>query len=243
MRIDILTLFPAMFEGPFSESILKRSIEQGILDIHLTNFRNFAYDKHRQVDDSPFGGGSGMVLKPEPLFRAVQYVKTQSAAQKKRVVLLSPNGVTFTQNKAKELAEYEQLILICGHYEGFDARIEKNLADEAVSIGDYVLTGGELPAMVMVDTIARMLPGVLGSAESAVTDSFYESILEFPQYTRPRSFLGMDVPEVLFSGDHAKIASWRKQQALLQTVKNRPDLLENYVPDEEEKKFLSSIKR
>lgn len=243
MRIDILTLFPAMFEGPFSESILKRSIEQGILDIHLTNFRNFAYDKHRQVDDSPFGGGSGMVLKPEPLFRAVQYVKTQSAAQKKRVVLLSPNGVTFTQNKAKELAEYEQLILICGHYEGFDARIEKNLADEAVSIGDYVLTGGELPAMVMVDTIARMLPGVLGSAESAVTDSFYESILEFPQYTRPRSFLGMDVPEVLFSGDHAKIASWRKQQALLQTVKNRPDLLDNYVPDEEEKKFLSSIKR
>ena len=199
MRIDILTLFPAMFEGPFSESILKRSIEQGILDIHLTNFRNFAYDKHRQVDDSPFGGGSGMVLKPEPLFRAVQHVKTQSAAQKKRVVLLSPNGVTFTQNKAKELAEYEQLILICGHYEGFDARIEKNLADEAVSIGDYVLTGGELPAMVMVDTIARMLPGVLGSAESAVTDSFYESILEFPQYTRPRSFLGMDVPEVLFS--------------------------------------------
>ena len=243
MRIDILTLFPAMFEGPFSESILKRSIEQGILDIHLTNFRNFAYDKHRQVDDSPFGGGSGMVLKPEPLFRAVQYVKTQSAAPKKRVVLLSPNGVTFTQNKAKELAEYEQLILICGHYEGFDARIEKNLADEAVSIGDYVLTGGELPAMVMVDTIARMLPGVLGSAESAVTDSFYESILEFPQYTRPRSFLGMDVPEVLFSGDHAKIASWRKQQALLQTVKNRPDLLDNYVPDEEEKKFLSSIKR
>ena len=232
-----------MFEGPFSESILKRSIEQGILDIHLTNFRNFAYDKHRQVDDSPFGGGSGMVLKPEPLFRAVQHVKTQSAAQKKRVVLLSPNGVTFTQNKAKELAEYEQLILICGHYEGFDARIEKNLADEAVSIGDYVLTGGELPAMVMVDTIARMLPGVLGSAESAVTDSFYESILEFPQYTRPRSFLGMDVPEVLFSGDHAKIASWRKQQALLQTVKNRPDLLDNYVPDEEEKKFLSSIKR
>ena len=243
MRIDILTLFPAMFEGPFSESILKRSIEQGILDIHLTNFRNFAYDKHRQVDDSPFGGGSGMVLKPEPLFRAVQHVKTQSAAQKKRVVLLSPNGVTFTQNKAKELAEYEQLILICGHYEGFDARIEKNLADEAVSIGDYVLTGGELPAMVIVDTIARMLPGVLGSAESAVTDSFYESILEFPQYTRPRSFLGMDVPEVLFSGDHAKIASWRKQQALLQTVKNRPDLLDNYVPDEEEKKFLSSIKR
>ena len=243
MRIDILTLFPAMFEGPFSESILKRSIEQGILDIHLTNFRNFAYDKHRQVDDSPFGGGSGMVLKPEPLFRAVQYVKTQSAAKKKRVVLLSPNGVTFTQNKAKELAEYEQLILICGHYEGFDARIEKNLADEAVSIGDYVLTGGELPAMVIVDTIARMLPGVLGSAESAVTDSFYESILEFPQYTRPRSFLGMDVPEVLFSGDHAKIASWRKQQALLQTVKNRPDLLDNYVPDEEEKKFLSSIKR
>ena len=243
MRIDILTLFPAMFEGPFSESILKRSIEQGILDIHLTNFRNFAYDKHRQVDDSPFGGGSGMVLKPEPLFRAVQHVKTQSAAKKKRVVLLSPNGVTFTQNKAKELAEYEQLILICGHYEGFDARIEKDLADEAVSIGDYVLTGGELPAMVMVDTIARMLPGVLGSAESAVTDSFYESILEFPQYTRPRSFLGMDVPEVLFSGDHAKIASWRKQQALLQTVKNRPDLLENYVPDEEEKKFLSSIKR
>ncbi|MCR5559830.1 MAG: tRNA (guanosine(37)-N1)-methyltransferase TrmD [Schwartzia sp.] len=243
MRIDILTLFPAMFEGPFTESILKRSIEQGILDIHLTNFRNFAYDKHRQVDDSPFGGGSGMVLKPEPLFRAVQHVKAQSAAQKKRVVLLSPNGVTFTQNKAKELAEYEQLILICGHYEGFDARIEHNLADEAVSIGDYVLTGGELPAMVMVDTIARMLPGVLGSAESAVTDSFYDSILEFPQYTRPRSYMGMDVPEVLFSGDHAKIAAWRKQQALSETIKNRPDLLENYTLDDEEKKFLESLKQ
>lgn len=242
MRIDILSLFPAMFEGPFNESILKRSIERGLLDIHITNFRQFAYDKHKQVDDSPFGGGSGMVLKPEPLFRAVQHVKAQTSVKKKHVVLLSPNGTTFSQNKAKQLSEYEQLILICGHYEGFDTRIERNLADEAISIGDYVLTGGELPAMVMVDTIARMLPGVLGSEESAVTDSFYEPILEFPQYTRPRTYLGMNVPEVLFSGDHAKIADWRKKQALRTTYMNRPDLLEKYMMNKAEKEFVQNLR-
>ncbi|MBQ7477940.1 MAG: tRNA (guanosine(37)-N1)-methyltransferase TrmD [Selenomonadaceae bacterium] len=242
MRIDVITLFPEMFAGPFGESIIKRAVEHGILDIHFTNFRNFAFDKHRQVDDSPFGGGSGMVLKPEPLFRAVRYVKEETAdCTNRRILLMDPSGVPFHQEKAKELASYEQLIFICGHYEGFDARITENLADEAISIGDYVLTGGELPAMVITDAVARMLPGVLGSEESAPTDSFYHGLLEFPQYTRPREFEGMQVPEILFSGDHGKIRKWRRQQSLRITQKNRPDLLERAELAKEDRAFLSSI--
>ena len=241
MRIDMISLFPEMFAGPFGDSITKRAVDRGILDIHFTNPRDFAYDKHKQVDDSPFGGGSGMVLKPEPMFRAVRSVKESTSYVSRRVLLMCPSGQTFTQAKAKELAGYDQLIFICGHYEGFDARITQELADEAVSLGDYVLTGGELPAMVITDAVSRMLPGVLGSEESAPTDSFYDGLLEFPQYTRPREFEGMQVPEVLFSGDHAKIRQWRRRESLRITLQNRPDLLAKAELSAEDQRFLDEL--
>ena len=243
MRVDIVTLFPEMFAGPFGDSIIKRAIDKTILDIHFTQLRDFAYDKHHQVDDSPFGGGSGMVLKPEPMFRAVRSITEHAAAGSYRVLLMDPAGTVFTQQKAKELAGYGQLIFICGHYEGYDARITEHLADEALSIGDYVLTGGELPAMVMIDAVARMLPDVLGSEESAPTDSFYEGILEYPQYTRPREFEGLCVPEILFSGDHAKIRQWRREQALRLTWEKRPELLERISLSQKEQDFLRELER
>lgn len=243
MRIDIISLFPEMFDGPFGGSIIKRAVDKGILDIRITNPRDFAYDKHKQVDDSPFGGGSGMVLKPEPMFRAVQAVRENTAYAKRRILLMCPSGKTFSQDKAKQLAGYEQLILICGHYEGFDARITQYLADEALSVGDYVLTGGELPAMIVTDAVSRMLPGVLGSEESAPTDSFYAGILEFPQYTRPREYEGMPVPEVLLSGDHARIRQWRRREALRLTLSNRPDLLRKIELSEEDKAFLAELQK
>ena len=222
-EIDIITLFPEMFT-PLENSIIKRAVDNEILKIRLTQLRDFAFDKHRQVDDSPFGGGSGMVLKPEPMFRAVRAVLQNSAKTSRRIIITDPSGKTFTQAKAKELAEIDWLIFICGHYEGFDARIYE-LADERISIGDYVLTGGELPAMVIVDAVARMLPDVLGAADSAETDSFFDGMLSFPQYTRPRDFEGRTVPEVLLSGNHAEIKKWRQQQSLELTRKFRPDLL------------------
>ncbi len=243
MRIDMISLFPEMFAGPFGDSITKRAVDKGILDIHFTNPRDFAYDKHKQVDDSPFGGGSGMVLKPEPMFRAVRSVKDATSYVSRRVLLMCPSGQTFTQAKAKELAGFDQLIFICGHYEGFDARITQELADEAISLGDYVLTGGELPAMVITDAVSRMLPGVLGSEKSAPTDSFYDGLLEFPQYTRPREFEGLSVPEVLFSGDHAKIRQWRRQESLRITWQNRPDLLARAELSAEDQKFLAALRQ
>lgn len=243
MRIDILSLFPAMFDGPFGDSIIKRAVENGILDINITNPRDFAQGKHQQVDDTPFGGGSGMVMKPEPVFRAVKHVKLHTQYENRRVLLLSPEGQVFTQSKARELAQLDQLILICGHYEGFDARISENLADEIISIGDYVLTGGELPAMIITDAVARMLPGVLGSEESAPTDSFYNGLLEHPQYTRPRDYEGMTVPEVLLSGDHARIAKWRRQKSLEITLRNRPDLLEVAELADEDRKYIELLKQ
>lgn len=225
MLIDIITLFPEMFGGVFGESIIKRAVEKKILEIRLTQLRDFAFDKHRQVDDSPFGGGSGMVLKPEPMYRAFREVLQKSDEKLScRVIITDPGGEVFTQDKAKELAKFDRLIFICGHYEGFDARIY-DLADELISIGDYVLTGGELPAMVIVDAVARMLPNVLGSAESAQTDSFFNKILSYPQYTRPRDFEGKIVPEVLLSGNHAEIKKWREEQALKITKLRRPDLI------------------
>lgn len=240
MRVDILSLFPSMFSGPFDDSIIRRAKENGILDIHILNPRDFAFDRHKHVDDSPFGGGSGMVLKPEPMYRAMCFLLETTSFARRRVLLMSPDGVTFTQKKAKELADFEQLIFICGHYEGFDARIME-LADEILSIGDYVLTGGELPAMVMVDAVARMLPGVLGSEESAPTDSFYHGLLEYPQYTRPRDYHGKVVPEVLFSGDHAKIAAWRRRESLRLTFERRPDLLANVELTDEDRRFLKKL--
>lgn len=239
MRMDMVTIFPEMFEGVFGDSILKRAMDNGILSVHYTNFRDYSTDKHRHVDDSPFGGGAGMVLQVPPMTRAVRDVleKTSEYAENRRVLIMDPSGPTFTQEKAKELATYDQLVFLCGHYEGFDARIY-DLADERVSIGDFVLTGGELPAMVIADAVARMLPGVLGDETSAPTDSFYDGLLEFPQYTRPRDFEGREVPEILLSGDHAKIRAWRREQSLLRTAEYRPDLLRRVDLTDEEKEFL-----
>ena len=241
MRVDIVSLFPSMFSGPFDDSIIRRACDKGLLDIHILNPRDFAFDRHKHVDDSPFGGGSGMVLKPEPMFRAMRFLTETTNIARRRVLLMSPDGATFSQKKAKELADFDQLIFICGHYEGFDARITE-LADEILSIGDYVLTGGELPAMVMVDAVARMLPGVLGSEESAPTDSFYHGLLEYPQYTRPRDYHGRIVPEVLFSGDHARIAAWRRHESLRLTLERRPDLLEAAELTEEDKAYIDLLK-
>jgi len=223
-EIDIITLFPEMFKGVFGDSIIKRAIDRKILEIRLTQLRDFAFDKHKQVDDSPFGGGSGMVLKPEPMFRAVRSVLQNSTATSRRIIIADPAGKTFNQAKAKELSQVDWLIIICGHYEGFDARIY-TLADELISIGDYVLTGGEIPAMAIVDAVARMLPDVLGAADSAETDSFFDNMLSYPQYTRPRSFEGMEVPEVLLSGNHAEIAKWRQLKSQEITMQRRPDLI------------------
>ena len=226
MRIDLVTLFPEMFAGVFGTSIIKRAAERGTLDIHYTNFRDYATDKHRHVDDTPCGGGAGMVLKPEPLYAAVRdiWAQTPSLVERRCTIIFDPAGEVFTQKIAKELAAYEQLVLICGHYEGFDARVY-DLADRRISVGDFVLTGGEIPAMLVVDATARMLPGVLGDDTSAPTDSFFDALLGYPQYTRPRTFEGKEVPEVLLSGNHAAIARWRREQSLLATLRLRPELL------------------
>ena len=237
MRIDILTIFPGMFSGPFEESIVKRAVEKGLVQIFLHDIRDYASDKHRTVDDYPFGGGQGMLMKPEPLFAAVEDVQGQ-AAERGPIVLLTPQGRLFDQEVAVELARHDRLILICGHYEGVDARVHEHLATDEVSIGDYVLSGGELAAMVVVDTVVRQIPGALGSPLSTADDSFAQGLLEDPQYTRPADFRGMKVPEVLLSGNHAEIARWRSRQSLLRTAQRRPDLLARADLTEEEKQWL-----
>ena len=224
MLVDVITLFPEMFTSPFADSIIKRAIDKKILQINFTQLRDFAFDKHRQVDDSPFGGGSGMVLKPEPMYRAVRNVLSRAENLSRRIIITDPSGSVFNQAKAKELATFDRLIFICGHYEGFDARIY-DLADELISIGDFVLTGGELPTMVIIDAVARMLPGVLGSEDSARTDSFFDGLLSYPQYTRPQDFEGKKVPDILLSGHHANIEKWRREKSLEITKLRRPDLL------------------
>ena len=224
MLVDVITLFPEMFTSPFADSIIKRAIDKKILQINFTQLRDFAFDKHRQVDDSPFGGGSGMVLKPEPMYRAVRNVLSRAENLSRRIIITDPSGSVFNQAKAKELATFDRLIFICGHYEGFDARIY-DLADELISIGDFVLTGGELPTMVIIDAVARMLPGVLGSEDSARTDSFFDGLLSYPQYTRPQDFEGKKVPDILLSGHHANIEKWRREKSLEITRLRRPDLL------------------
>jgi tRNA (guanine37-N1)-methyltransferase len=220
MRIDVLTLFPAMFAGPLDESIVGRARESGRLDLRIHNLRDFTHDRHRTVDDKPFGGGPGMLLKPEPVFEAVEHL----ARPQTRVVLLSPAGRSFTQAVARELARLEDVLLVCGSYEGFDERVRLALAHDEISIGDYVLTNGALPAMVIIDAVTRLLPGVLGDDESARDESFSQGLLEYPQYTRPAEFRGMKVPEVLLSGHHAEIARWRAEQARQRTQRRRPDL-------------------
>jgi len=230
MRIDVLTLFPQAFQSPLSSSILKRAQEAGIVEIVLTNIRDFATDNYRKVDDKPYGGGPGMVMMPGPVFDCVEYVQKFSP-QKGPVLLLTPQGQKFDQKKAAELSTEKRLILIAGKYEGFDERIRIGLGAEQISIGDYVLSGGELAAMVIIDAVVRLLPGALGDEDSAKDDSFSESAgggLEYPQYTRPEVFRGMKVPDILLSGDHKKIAQWRRQQALERTKLWRPDLLEKF---------------
>ena len=241
MRIDIVSLFPDMFTGPFGHSILKRAQEAKLLHINIINPREFTFDKHHTVDDTPFGGGAGMVMKPEPMFKAVDSIIQSSTTTNRRIVLMCPGGYRLDQAKVKELASYEQLILLCGHYEGIDERVRSHLVDESISIGDYVLTGGELPAMVVVDCVARMLPGVLGSSSSAPEDSFYNGLLEYPQYTRPREFQGMEVPEIILSGDHAKINRWRHKQSIKNTLERRPDLLRNKELSKDDAKLLAEI--
>lgn len=237
MQIDILTLFPEMFEGPFSVSIIKRAGEKGLININTINIRDFAHDKHRIVDDYPFGGGAGMVMKPEPIFEAVDFARRGSAVSPK-VILLCPQGQVFNQETAKRLANEKSLIFICGHYEGIDERVREKLVDEEISIGDFVLTGGELPAMVIIDALIRLIPGVLGEEESFVTDSFYDGLLEYPQYTRPREYAGLAVPDILLSGDHEKIRKWRRAKSLKRTMERRPDLLQGLELNKEDKALL-----
>ncbi len=221
MKIDVLTLFPGMFAGPMDESIIARARRNGLLQLSIHNLRDYTHDRHKTVDDRPFGGGPGMLLKPEPIFEAVEKLATPQT----RVILLSPAGRTFNQAIARQLAQLDELLIISGHYEGFDERVRERLAHDELSIGDYVLTNGALPAMVIIDALTRLLPGALGDDESAHEESFSHGLLEYPQYTRPAEFRGMKVPEVLLSGNHAEIAKWRADQARLRTEERRPDLL------------------
>lgn len=232
MKIDIISLFPEFFSAFFDHSIIKRAIAANRLTMSVTNPRDFAHNKHNQVDDTMYGGGAGMLMMAPPIFEAVESV-TQEKEVRRRVIFLGPAGVPFTQEKARQLATYDQLILVCGHYEGVDYRVEENLVDETISIGDYVLTGGELPAMVVADAVARMIPGVLGAASGAVEDSFYRPMLEGPQYTKPQVYRDWEVPEVLRSGHHKHIADWRLQEAVKRTIVCRPDLLARAMSTEE----------
>ena len=226
MQFDVLSIFPGMFQGPLTESILKRGQQKGLLEIRLHDLRAYAHDSHRQVDDTPYGGGGGMILMPGPIFEAVEAILGQYPSPRSRVVLLSPQGRPFHQKRARELArDYDRLLLICGRYEGVDERVREFLVDEEVSVGDYVLTGGELAAMVVVDAVSRLVPGVLGGERSSLEDSFSDGILEYPQYTRPCNFRGHLVPEVLLSGNHERIHHWRQEKAREATEIKRPDLV------------------
>ncbi|CAH1197876.1 tRNA (guanine-N(1)-)-methyltransferase [Paenibacillus plantiphilus] len=240
MRIDVLTLFPEMLEGVFGASILGKARDKGIVSLNAVNFRDYANNKHNTVDDYPYGGGGGMVLKPEPLFAAVEDLVAEGA-QAPRVILMCPQGETFTQRKAEELSGESHLIFVCGHYEGYDERIREHLVTDELSIGDYVLTGGELPAMVVVDSVVRLLPGVLGNETSAVTDSFSTGLLEYPHYTRPAVFRDWEVPEVLLSGHHANVEAWRREQSLLRTLQRRPELLESAELTAKERAWLKRL--
>jgi tRNA (guanine37-N1)-methyltransferase len=243
MDIHILTLFPGMFRGPFEESIVKRALERGLVRIHIHNIRDYTRDRHHTADDYPYGGGPGMVMKPEPIFEAVEALLASYPEEERRdipIILLSPQGRLFHQGVARELAGRRAFVLICGHYEGVDERVREQLATDELSIGDYILTGGELAAMVVVDAVVRLIPGVVGSPESVEQDSFSSGLLQHPLYTRPAVYRGWAVPEVLLSGNHRRIARWRREQALLRTLKNRPDLLERAELTPEDLRFLES---
>lgn len=238
MRFDIITIFPEMFSGIFSGGVARKAMEKGLLEVRIHDLRGYTHDKHKQVDDRPFGGGEGMVLKPEPIFEAVESVRKNA---KSRVFLLSPQGIKFESGLARALSRIPQVVLICGRYEGVDERVIRHLADGEISIGDYVLTGGEPAAWVVVDAVSRFIPGVVGKEESVHHESFSDGILDFPQYTRPRDFRGFKAPQVLFSGNHAKISDWRRRKALEKTQRFRPDLLANKKNAPEEREILESV--
>lgn len=242
MRIDIITLFPSMFKSPFEESIIKRALQKKIVEIHLHNLRDFTTDPHRTVDDKPFGGGAGMVMKIEPIYRAINTIK-RKLQEEAKVILLSPQGKTFNQALAQKLAKEKNFILLCGRYEGVDERVREYLVDEEISIGDYVLSGGEIAAMVMVDVLVRLLPGAVGSRQSVEEDSFSKGLLDFAQYTRPAEFMSWKIPEILRSGDHEKIRIWRIKNRLEKTLRKRPDLLKKAQLTPEEKRWLEEIKK
>jgi tRNA (guanine37-N1)-methyltransferase len=241
MKIDVLTLFPQMFEAPFSFGIFKRAIDNGLVSLDIHNIRDYTHDKHHTADDTPYGGGAGMVLKPGPIFEAVEDVKVKSGGEPLDVILLTPQGRLLNQQVAQELSQKQHLVFICGHYEGEDERVREHLATDEISIGDYVLTGGELPAMVVIDALLRLIPGVLGSDESALDDSHASGLLEYPQYTRPEDFRGMKVPEILLSGDHARIARWRREQIIRRTLERRPELLNKANLGLEDKKLVERL--
>ena len=242
MKIDVLTLFPKMFEGPMGESIIGKAVDKGLLDINVSNFREYSDNKHQTVDDYPYGGGAGMLLKVQPIYDNLKAIDEANPTVKKRVILLDPAGKQFNQAMAEEFSQEEQLVFICGHYEGYDERIRTLVTDE-VSLGDYVLTGGELGAMVMIDATVRLLPDVLGNQTSAQTDSYSTGLLEHPQYTRPAEFKGMKVPDVLTNGNHKLIQEWQLKESLRRTVQRRPDLLADLELTPQMAKFLAEIQQ
>ena len=241
MKFDILTLFPGMFDGPFGESIIRRAVEGGLIDIRFHAIRDYAFDKHRTTDDYPYGGGAGMVMKPEPLAACID--KTAATRPTARVILTTPQGRPFNHALAEELAREDELLIICGRYEGVDERVRELFVDDEISLGDFVLTGGEIAAMVIVDAVSRLIPGVLGSDESAAGDSFSDGLLEYPQYTRPPEFRGLGVPEVLLSGNHQEIARWRRRMSLQKTWHRRPDLLATARLNEEDRTYLQELEK
>jgi tRNA (guanine37-N1)-methyltransferase len=241
MRFDIVTIFPEIFRGVFEFGIIRRAVEAGLIEINLHDLRDYTFDRHRQVDDRPFGGGAGMVMKPEPLFRAIEAVT--HAASDATVVMLSPQGRLLTQPVVEELAGRKQVVLICGRYEGVDERVVEQLADDEISIGDYVLSGGEIPAMVVVDAVTRLIPGALGCNESAERESFADGLLDYPHYTRPAEYRGLKVPDVLVGGHHGEIEKWRRRKAMEKTLSSRPDLLERRALSEDERRLLAEILR
>jgi len=241
MRFDVFTLLPETFLPYLQSSILQKAAERGLIDVHLHNLREWTHDRHHVTDDTPYGGGGGMVMKPEPVFEAVESVLGKPPQCP--VILLTPQGRVFDQEIATQLAGHEQIALICGRYEGVDERIREHLATDEISIGDYVLTGGELPALLVIDAVSRLLPGVLGDPDGAQDDSHASGLLEYPHYTRPPEFRGWGVPEILLSGDHAKITQWRREQALIRTLERRPDLLETAGLNEKDREYLKTLRR
>ena len=239
MQIDVLTLFPGIFESTLQESLLKKAQENGLVHITVHNLRDWCIDKHKTADDTPYGGGPGMVMKPEPLFSAIEDIKGKR--NKPRIILLSPQGKVMNQEIVNQLSLEKELLLLCGRYEGIDERVSENLVDEEISIGDYVLNGGELPALVLIEAVSRLIPGVVGDSQSVIQDSFYEDILDFPHYTRPADYRGLKVPEVLLTGNHKEIMRWRRKSALKKTKLLRPDLLKNIELNPEDQKLLQEI--